>query len=289
MCVCWGGGGEGPAALPCRGAYAATTASVSTPSFTHHSTHHSTSCSTQDDPPTYWPERSYRWGTAEAFNPEHSDLLFLRLGDARQPACLLTCLPVCPSAHLPACLPTHSMPLLFSLVWHPTRPPHLPITRPFPCRSLLMAEALEEVSVDKRARYEEWRRRQLSTPLFARLRRRLLRFAAFTLVPAAATVFAAHHGFEPARMRAAIIDGTTVARRRLLGADASAGCTTDDDASGDASLSAPVAGDTAHGAATAALREAEAAIAAAEAAQAAALQELQRRGGPSPAKKGWLW
>lgn len=32
----------------------------------------------QDDPPTYWPERSYKWGTAEAFNPDHSDLLFLR-------------------------------------------------------------------------------------------------------------------------------------------------------------------------------------------------------------------
>lgn len=31
-----------------------------------------------DDPPTYWPERSYKWGTAEAFNPDHSDLLFLR-------------------------------------------------------------------------------------------------------------------------------------------------------------------------------------------------------------------
>jgi septin 7 len=32
----------------------------------------------QDEPPTYWPERSYKWGTAEAFNPDHSDLLFLR-------------------------------------------------------------------------------------------------------------------------------------------------------------------------------------------------------------------
>jgi septin family protein len=28
--------------------------------------------------PVFWPERRYAWGTAEAFNPEHSDLLFLR-------------------------------------------------------------------------------------------------------------------------------------------------------------------------------------------------------------------
>ena len=26
----------------------------------------------------FWPERQYRWGTSEAFNPEHSDLLYLR-------------------------------------------------------------------------------------------------------------------------------------------------------------------------------------------------------------------
>lgn len=30
------------------------------------------------DPPVYWPERRYAWGTAEAFNREHSDLLALR-------------------------------------------------------------------------------------------------------------------------------------------------------------------------------------------------------------------
>jgi septin 7 len=28
--------------------------------------------------PVFWPERRYAWGTAEAFNPQHSDLLFLR-------------------------------------------------------------------------------------------------------------------------------------------------------------------------------------------------------------------
>lgn len=30
------------------------------------------------DPPTFWPERRYPWGTAEAFNRDHSDLLALR-------------------------------------------------------------------------------------------------------------------------------------------------------------------------------------------------------------------
>lgn len=28
--------------------------------------------------PIYWPQRQYKWGTSEAFNPEHSDLLNLR-------------------------------------------------------------------------------------------------------------------------------------------------------------------------------------------------------------------
>lgn len=32
------------------------------------------------EPPLYWPERRYPWGTAEAFNKEHSDLLALRWG-----------------------------------------------------------------------------------------------------------------------------------------------------------------------------------------------------------------
>eukprot|EP01026_Neomeris_dumetosa_P013560 TRINITY_DN1476_c0_g1_i11.p2 TRINITY_DN1476_c0_g1~~TRINITY_DN1476_c0_g1_i11.p2 ORF type:complete len:427 (-),score=70.18 TRINITY_DN1476_c0_g1_i11:736-2016(-) len=31
------------------------------------------------DPPVFWPERNYPWGTSEAFNPEHSDLIYLRL------------------------------------------------------------------------------------------------------------------------------------------------------------------------------------------------------------------
>jgi septin 7 len=32
----------------------------------------------QAEPPVYWPQRAYKWGTAEAFNSEHSDLLALR-------------------------------------------------------------------------------------------------------------------------------------------------------------------------------------------------------------------
>ena len=27
----------------------------------------------------FWPERRYSWGVSEAFNPQHSDLLHLRL------------------------------------------------------------------------------------------------------------------------------------------------------------------------------------------------------------------
>ena len=30
------------------------------------------------DPPVFWPERTYKWGVSEAFNPEHSDLMYLR-------------------------------------------------------------------------------------------------------------------------------------------------------------------------------------------------------------------
>jgi hypothetical protein len=32
----------------------------------------------QLDVPVFWPERKYPWGTAQAFNPDHSDLFFLR-------------------------------------------------------------------------------------------------------------------------------------------------------------------------------------------------------------------
>ena len=77
------------------------------------------------DPPLYWPERRYQWGTAEAFNKEHSDLLSLR--------------------------------------------------------SLLLKEALEEVTKTKRQRYEDWRRTQLGG---FRLGRKIRRMLMFTIVPA---------------------------------------------------------------------------------------------------------
>jgi septin 7 len=32
----------------------------------------------QMEVPVFWPERRYPWGTAQAFNPDHSDLLHLR-------------------------------------------------------------------------------------------------------------------------------------------------------------------------------------------------------------------
>ena len=77
------------------------------------------------DPPLYWPERRYQWGTAEAFNKEHSDLLSLR--------------------------------------------------------SLLLKEALEEITRTKRQRYEDWRRRQLGG---FRLGLKIRRMLMFTIVPA---------------------------------------------------------------------------------------------------------
>eukprot|EP01024_Parvocaulis_polyphysoides_P064645 TRINITY_DN7526_c0_g1_i1.p2 TRINITY_DN7526_c0_g1~~TRINITY_DN7526_c0_g1_i1.p2 ORF type:complete len:157 (-),score=17.96 TRINITY_DN7526_c0_g1_i1:156-596(-) len=31
------------------------------------------------EPPVFWPQRTYQWGISEAFNPDHSDLIYLRL------------------------------------------------------------------------------------------------------------------------------------------------------------------------------------------------------------------
>lgn len=80
-----------------------------------------------------------------------------------------------------------------------------------------MAEALEEVSVDKRQRYEEWRQRHLATPFLAGLRRRLLRFALATALPAAAVVFAAQNGFDKQRMRDSVKDGAQRLKERVIG------------------------------------------------------------------------
>lgn len=38
----------------------------------------------QMDVPVFWPERRYPWGTAQAFNPDHSDLFFLRWVQQKQ-------------------------------------------------------------------------------------------------------------------------------------------------------------------------------------------------------------
>ncbi|WIA38640.1 hypothetical protein OEZ86_001950 [Tetradesmus obliquus] len=197
-----------------------SSAAMSIPPFVVIASNDINQAALQDEPPTYWPERSYKWGTAEAFNPDHSDLLFLR--------------------------------------------------------SLLMAEALEEVSVDKRQRYEEWRQRHLATPFLAGLRRRLLRFALATALPAAAVVFAAQNGFDKQRMRDSVKDGAQRLKERVVGKKAA-----------DAQSAADA---RAESAAAAALREAEAAIMAAEQAQQAALQELQKgRQQQQPAqKKGWF-
>lgn len=35
--------------------------------------------------PVFWPERRYPWGTAQAFNPDHSDLLHLRWAHCSSP------------------------------------------------------------------------------------------------------------------------------------------------------------------------------------------------------------
>eukprot|EP00775_Hariotina_reticulata_P008769 gene8769-8948_t len=205
-----------------------SSAAMSIPPFVVIASNDINQAALQDDPPTYWPERSYKWGTAEAFNPDHSDLLFLR--------------------------------------------------------SLLMAEALEEVSVEKRQRYEDWRQKHLAVPVLKSLRRRILRFAFATALPAAALVFAAQNGFDRQRMRDSLADVGKRIRRRVTGK-------LEDEEAGDGQEEAVAA----ESAAAAALREAEAAILEAERAQQLALEELQksRRQQPQPPqpeqqqKKGW--
>jgi hypothetical protein len=80
-----------------------------------------------------------------------------------------------------------------------------------------MAEALEEVSVEKRQRYEDWRQRHLAVPVLKSLRRRILRFAFATALPAAALVFAAQHGFDRQRMRDSLVDAGKRIRKHVTG------------------------------------------------------------------------
>lgn len=81
----------------------------------------------------------------------------------------------------------------------------------------MMAEALEEIVVAKRQRYEDWRHRHLSTPFLTRIQRRLLRFLVASVVPAGAIAFAAHHNFDRTKMSDAIKDGGSSLRKKVCG------------------------------------------------------------------------
>jgi hypothetical protein len=191
-----------------------------------------------------------------------------------------------------------------------------------------MAEALEEVCVVKRQRYEEWRAAHLSTPFLSRWRRRILRFLLLSAAPAAAVAFGAVHDFDRTRMGDALRNSGSRLRERLR-----LPAKQQQHGSGNSSASqvpaaieaaAPppaAAGDHHHAppaaahpvvaappaaahpvaaagggsrrkggesAASSALREAEEALKAAEAAQKAALDELQRSTRPPPKKHGWF-
>lgn len=162
-----------------------------------------------------------------------------------------------------------------------------------------MAEALEEIVVAKRQRYEDWRHRHLSTPFLTRVQRRLLRFLIASVVPAAGIAFAAHHNFDRAKMGDALKDGSSSLRRKVFGDKRGSKAAAAPAAPLEAAPAAPAAAAVGvHGsgkggssdAAAAALREAEAALRAAEAAQKAALDELQRSSNQPQQKKksGWF-
>ena len=162
-----------------------------------------------------------------------------------------------------------------------------------------MAEALEEIVVAKRQRYEDWRHRHLSTPFLTRVQRRLLRFLLASVVPAAGIAFAAHHNFDTARMGSALRDGGSSLRKKVLGDrhGSNSKAAASPAAPLEAAPAVAPAAAAAHGgagkggssgAAAAALREAEAALRAAEAAQQAALDELQRSSTQPQKKKGWF-
>lgn len=128
--------------------------------------------------------------------------------------------------------------------------------------------------MDKRQRYEEWRHKHLATPFLKGLRRRLLRFALFTALPAAAVVFAAQNGFDKQRMKDSLADAGKQLKNKVLRKKGGQGLQ-------------PGGAEQAESAAAAALKEAEQAILAAEQAQQAALQELQKSK-QAPQKKGWF-
>jgi hypothetical protein len=157
-----------------------------------------------------------------------------------------------------------------------------------------MAEALEEIVVAKRQRYEDWRHRHLSTPFLTRVERRILRFVVASALPAAAIAFAASNNFDRRKMQDALKDGGSKLKKKVLGEGHSSSKETA--AAAPAAIeAAPVLVAPAHGTtsaaagsgAAAALKEAEAALRAAEAAQKAALDELQRTS-KAQQKKGWF-
>lgn len=164
-----------------------------------------------------------------------------------------------------------------------------------------MAEALEEIVVAKRQRYEDWRHKHLSTPFLTRVQRRMLRFLVASALPAAAIAFAASHNFDRQKMRTALKDGSSSLRKKVFGERSSSKqdrtSSSKAAAAGSTALeaapaAAAVEGGAAAGgsAAAAALRDAEVALRAAEAAQKAALDELQRgsKHQPQQKKQGWF-
>jgi hypothetical protein len=64
-----------------------------------------------------------------------------------------------------------------------------------------MSEAVEEVSQEKRARYERWRQEHLHTPVLSRLRNSLLRFALASALPAVVVLVGQANGWDRQRLR----------------------------------------------------------------------------------------
>jgi hypothetical protein len=152
-----------------------------------------------------------------------------------------------------------------------------------------MAEALEEIVVAKRQRYEDWRHKHMSTPFLTRVQRHILRFVVASALPAAAVAFAAHHNFDRSKMADAIKDGGKSLKKKVLGErsskQAAAPAAPAALEAAPVAAAAPAKGSTG---AAAALKEAEVALRAAEAAQKAALDELQRTSKPQQKKQGWF-
>lgn len=167
----------------------------------------------------------------------------------------------------------------------------------------MMAEALEEIVVAKRQRYEDWRHRHLSTPFLTRVQRRTVRFLLASALPAAAIAFAATHSFDRQKMGTALKDSSSNLGKKVFGRHGSGSSKKQRSSQSAAAAleAAPAAVPATAGkhtaakvgsaGAAAALHEAEVALKAAEAAQKAALDELQRSSSKpqqQQQKKGWF-